>query len=247
MKTLIKSVLDAAFSASPVVRKKLTNYLLREKLPTALLQLQSEGLPLRVVYDIGARHGEFAKTLSKTLPHADFFLFEANEKCAPVLAASGFKHFIEVLSSDVREVEFYDTDSTGDSYFKENTRRYDSVTPVKRTTRTLDAVMAEHHLPTPDLIKLDTQGSELDILRGAPHCLTHCSLLYLECPTLSYNNGAPSLHEYLTFLQDHGFVPYELCEMQYSHGALAQVDLLFVRKEHLKRSLPASRIPHFLA
>jgi FkbM family methyltransferase len=247
MKALIKSVLDAAFGASPLARRKLTNYLLREKLPVALSQLRSAGLPIDVVYDVGARHGEFTQSLRKTLPNARFILFEANPKCAPVLRARGFEHYISVLSSDVREVEFYDTDSTGDSYFKENTRRYDTVTPTRCTTQTLDALVTEHRLPKPHFIKLDTQGSELDILRGAPECLASSSLLYLECPTVRYNSGAPSLQQYLDFLDGAGFLPHELCEAHYSHGALVQLDVLFVRKEHLRRALPESQLPHFLA
>lgn len=144
-------------------------------------------------------------------------------------------------------MDFYDTDGTGDSYYKENTPSYDSVAATKRTTKTLDSIVVDERLSPADLIKIDTQGSELDILRGGLKALQNCSLVYLECPTLSYNEGAPNFQEYSEFLLGHSFVPYEVCELHYSYGALIQMDVLFVKKEHLRRmSSHSSQVPRFL-
>lgn len=244
MKSLIRSFLDAIFSAKPEYREKLTNYLMAEKLPSALKQMQADGVAIDVIYDIGARHGEWAKWLKKKLKTSEFFLFEANEGCAPMLEASGFKYFIGVLSSSVAEVDFYEAGGTGDSYYKENTPRYEAVVATKKTTSTLDSVVLERQLPRADLIKIDTQGSELDILHGGMNALHGCSLVYLECPTLSYNRGAPNVQDYIDFLDGYGFVPHKLCEAHYSYGALVQVDVLFARKEHLRKISP--HVPRFL-
>jgi len=247
MKALLRSVLDTVFSAKPGYRNQLTNYLMGEKLSTALRLFESKGVPLRVVYDVGARHGDWAKAMRKVLPRSEFVLFEANESCAPVLKQSGFRHFIGVLSSEAKLVDFYASDSTGDSYYKENTPRYDSIAPSPRQTNTLDSLVETHGLPPVDLLKLDTQGSELDILRGGLAALKACSLAYLECPILNYNSGAPTLQAYLDFLGEHGLVPYDFCELHYAYGALVQVDVLFVRKELLQKLQPQSAgIPKFL-
>jgi FkbM family methyltransferase len=247
MKALIRSILDFVFSASPRLRTKLTNYLIAEKLTTRLKELESKGVPIRVVYDIGARHGDFTKGLKRVLPRAEFVLFEANEKCAKVLEGIGHPFVIGVLSSDARVVDFYDTDSTGDSYYRENTPRYDSIVATKRQTSTLDAVVRERRLPPADLIKVDTQGSELDILRGGEGALGGCSLVYLECPVVDYNSGAPSFQTYVDFLSARGFAPCELCEVHYAYGALVQLDVLFIRKDHLaKLQVGTALLPTFL-
>ena len=51
------------------------------------------------------------------------------------------------------------------------------------------------HLP--DFIKIDTQGSELDILKGGEKTISNCSLIYLECPIIEYNLGSPNLNDYI--------------------------------------------------
>ena len=91
----------------------------------------------------------------------------------------------------------------------------------------------------PDLIKLDTQGSELDILRGGLGCLKNASLAYLELPILNYNLGSPRFGEYLDFMKQCDFVPYDICELHYSNGVLIQADILFIDIEVLTRIEPS--------
>ena len=59
----------------------------------------------------------------------------------------------------------------------------------------------------PQLIKIDTQGSELDIVRGASDFIDKVYFLYPECPLTKYNEGSPSFEEYIDFLKSNGFVP----------------------------------------
>ena len=47
-------------------------------------------------------------------------------------------------------------------------------------TTTLDILIAEGKVVAPDFLSLDTQGSELDILKGAQKCLEdHVSALFI--------------------------------------------------------------------
>ena len=65
---------------------------------------------------------------------------------------------------------------------------------------TLDKLVSKNNIPLPDFIKIDTQGSELDILRGGEKTISNCSLIYLECPIIEYNMGSPNLSEYIEYL-----------------------------------------------
>ena len=46
--------------------------------------------------------------------------------------------------------------------YKENTDFYEKIVPIKKVSNTIDNIVIQKNLPKPDLIKLDTQGSELD-------------------------------------------------------------------------------------
>ena len=85
-------------------------------------------------------------------------------------------------------------------------------------------------LPPPDFMKIDTQGSEIDILKGCGKYLKKVKLLYLECPVININQGARDISEYLTFTKKAGFIPLDICEKHIHNNILLQIDILFVNK-----------------
>jgi hypothetical protein len=118
--------------------------------------------------------------------------------------------------------------TTGDSYYKENTVHYATTESTTMPCYTLDAIVAQDNLPIPDFIKIDTQGSELDILRGAESILDQVKLVYLECPIITYNIGAPNINDYLEYMKSKGFIPMDVLEVHTNDQTLLQVDIMFI-------------------
>ena len=105
---------------------------------------------------------------------------------------------------------------------------------------TLDRIVAEHDLPGPFLLKLDVEGHELHVLRGAAKlCLPKAELVILEIGTWAENHikGRPSMMDLFRFMEDEGFVFYEFIDPGYRpvDGALYMFDALFARKDSLVR------------
>jgi FkbM family methyltransferase len=197
-----------------------------------LLNCQAQGLQINTVYDIGANGGNWSLDFKNTiLPNSEFILFEANQSHSIYLKNTGFKYFTTILSNPGRDhVEFYSTRGTGDSYYKENTYVYDNVEPIKLPCTTLDYIVKTNNLPVPNFIKIDTQGSELDILAGAETIINNVDLIYTECPILSYNTGAPSIQDYLDYFKDINFIPVNIYEIHRFEETMIQVDILFMKK-----------------
>lgn len=188
------------------------------------------------VFDIGAHTGTWSTSLSGAFfDQPQFFLFEPNIKHKSQLEATGYPIFNVLLADSEGWVDFYSIAGTGDSIFPENSNHYKSVKPQQLLARTLDSVCDEFDLPTPTLIKLDTQGSEISILKGARRTLMDVNLLYLEVPVLQYNEGAPSFDEYINYITSIGFLPVGLFEIHISHGVLIQVDVLFMSLQLFSR------------
>ena len=82
----------------------------------------------------------------------------------------------------------------------------------------------------PDIIKIDTQGSEVDIFKGSHKALQNCKLLLTETPIIEYNKGAPKLHEYIDTLFDYSLVPIRVEEIHIIDNTLIQIDIIFLRK-----------------
>jgi len=86
-------------------------------------------------------------------------------------------------------------------------------------------MIVKYNIPLPDFVKLDTQGSELDILKGAPKELFNkANYIYTECPLVEYNEKAPDIKEYLKTMDELGYYPCDICET-HSHGSV-----LFISK-----------------
>ncbi len=182
---------------------------------------------IETVYDIGAHRGEWTRKVRARLPDAEFVLFEANEVHAQALEESAERFFIAVLSSEEKLVKFYGSGGPGDSYFREAAGGHDGVTPRSIRAERLDDLIETHGLPLPDFIKTDVQGAELDVLQGGRAALTNASLVLLECPIVEYNEGAPTIHDYFRFMEEHEFTPIDVVEWHWRGGRTVQVDVLF--------------------
>ena len=101
-------------------------------------------------------------------------------------------------------------------------------------------------LPFPDFLKIDTQGSEIDILKGSNKTISQCTLIYLECPILEYNLNAPNFHEYITFMNSIDYVPIDICELHKIDNVLIQIDILFIKKKILKNIYQDKKILNIL-
>jgi len=236
------------FKTFPEKYIKFFNRFYDHKLNHNLLDLLKKGLRIDVIFDIGAFRGEWSKLLNKTsLKNKNFYLFEANEENREYLKSSGFKFFLNVLSNRSKEVEFFSRASTGDSYLVEQTSLYKKgFKSILKKTISLDELIKKEKLPYPDFIKIDTQGSELDILKGSQECTSKCSLLYLECPIIEYNLKAPNLNEYISYLSSINFVPFDICEVHKIDNILIQVDILFIKKNILNTINPGKKILNIL-
>ena len=81
-----------------------------------------------------------------------------------------------------------------------------------------------------DFIKIDVQGAELDILRGAETIIKNTDFIMLEISLMSYNEKSPLFAEVVEFMKQRNFALYDIVEFHYIQGCCIQVDGLFLNK-----------------
>lgn len=79
------------------------------------------------------------------------------------------------------------------------------------------------------LLKLDVQGFELGVLRGAVETLRQSAYVYAECSEVPLYTGQALYPEVAAFLGSHGFRPSRRLNEQFDDGKLIQADHLFER------------------
>jgi FkbM family methyltransferase len=197
-------------------------------------RVKKSGLPCSVIYDIGAYHGDFSIALGHIFRKSKFYMFEADPKKEEFLKETGLPYFIALLSNNTDQKYFYSINGSGDSYYKELTKFYQEINPTVVNSVTLDNLVKTQSLPLPDIIKIDTQGSELDILKGGVKTILNSTLIHLECPIVEYNQGSPRFFEIINFMATLNFIPSDIIECHTGIDGLIQVDIAFLKADSLK-------------
>jgi FkbM family methyltransferase len=180
-----------------------------------LAGLKAAGLEPKVIYDIGACVLHWTNEAARIWPEAEIVAFEAMDSTEFLYQERKMKYHIGVLSNETgKEVEFYQNDihPGGNSYYKENevvnpdtVNYFNDTHKRKLKTVTVDAVSNLKRFPKPDFVKMDVQGAELDVLKGAVETLTDVKHVILELQVVEYNKGAPLKDEVISYMDTQGF------------------------------------------
>lgn len=187
------------------------------------------------ILDIGANVGQFHTLAQQTFPYSAIFSIEANPLCEPALKAITNNYYIGLLGEESREYTFYgrknDATASGNSVYRELTPFYDDelITVEKMTAVRLDDLFEDDGRF--DLIKIDTQGSELDILRGGPKLASLARGILLEVSLVAYNDGSPLKPEIDSYMESIGFRGAEVIGVGHHPQTheIIQHDILYVK------------------
>jgi FkbM family methyltransferase len=184
--------------------------------------------------DIGANIGQFHHLSKMVFPESFVFSIEGSPQCEPYLANMTRDYKICLLGKEIEKVNFYVNKSwqhsTGNSIYRELTHHYsdDNIIVEERYTERLDDVFTNE---TFDLVKIDTQGSEIDIMKGGPNLISRATGVLLEVSITPYNEGAPLYDEVIDFMESINFYPVDVLEDHFDEsGNIFQKDYLFMKK-----------------
>jgi len=207
-----------------------------------LEEVRDMGINPNAILDIGAHTGQFHSWSKRVWPDVGVFMIEANplhESHLDKLAMmNGDNYLIAALGDEEREVTFYTRSdkphTEGNSYYKE-ANYWDIpqlVQESKIKLKKLDNIFEDE--ATFELIKIDTQGSELDILKGGKELVKRALAVVLEVSLIEYNEGAPSAEETINYMNKIGFEERMSIGEHYDGETIVQKDILFTNKELVK-------------
>jgi hypothetical protein len=108
----------------------------------------------------------------------------------------------------------------------------DKRTPRMVEMRTIDSMIQDNLIDTPDLVKIDVQGFELEVLKGAESLFGKTELFIIETALHNKHKSYPLIAEVIAFMNQRDYLVYDFAGFlrQPHDGSLIECDLCFVKR-----------------
>jgi FkbM family methyltransferase len=189
--------------------------------------------------DVGANRGQFSVLARGHFPGAQIHAFEPLESEGRILQSvvgNPRQYHPIALGASAGQATFYVTSRRDSSSLLRPGAEQEAASGVTlsssvtvRVARLAD-VLDVASLPKPILMKLDVQGGELDVLRGAGDALAMIDAIYVEVSFIELYEHQPLASEITVFLDKHGFRLRGVYNHFFAVGVgPTQADFLYVR------------------
>jgi FkbM family methyltransferase len=205
--------------------------------------LERKGVRPKTVIDVGANVGQFTVAAAETFGALTVHAFEP----LPTAAAEFRRHTAGLRGVTLHEIALGDSEGTATLRVSANSVS-SSLLPMRSTHRetfpesaalgnievavtTLDRALAGAALVAPVLLKVDAQGYEARVLRGASATRAQVEHVLVETSLVPLYEGEPTFTELIACLGEWGFVFEAAVGFLESPktGELLQLDALFRR------------------
>ncbi len=203
----------------------------RDTLITPLIMLINNGVPITTFIDVGAADGSFALTILDAVnPNLHTLCIDAQETYAPSLA-----RIESILGEPYRISAVGDHDGMIRVNRPEHEYWLSTAAHMNTPDRTLelpcrklDGLRQESGLNGPYFIKLDVEGAEMGVLRGAEDTIRDASGLLIESPVRSA--PGPQFLEIYEFLAARDFSLFDIVRLSHrgSDSTLYQFYSVFI-------------------
>lgn len=200
----------------------------------ALERLKRNGFSPTSVFDVGAYQGDFAALCFQLWPETMVTCFEVLPKPSnKILMMAGKQRNLQLipclLGAEIREQVEFNLAETASSVLTEQAhpQTKKAIFPMRTVD---DVVERDLQGKAPDFLKMDVQGYELEVLKGAARSLPSIQVILAEVNLLDIHEGVPLLGEFVSWLSDRGWAAYDICGLirRPLDRALWQADMIFV-------------------
>lgn len=191
---------------------------------------------VRTVIDIGASNGMWTADLITLLPDADYLLFEAADSWYDELRRFGSAHrnvSVEYAAASDHEGKVYFRLDPSNPLGGGAASDADAIHTASVPCLPIDVAVERHGLRGPFLLKLDTQGHELEVLAGAKQVLSGAALVVMEVYGVP-RAGRPAFEEISQHMRGLGFRLAGIGDVLHrpSDGMFWQADAYFLPETH---------------
>lgn len=211
-----------------------------------LLKYLSNTLPdVKYILDVGAHSTEWIRNTIIHFPNSKAFLIEPLEEMEVHLKKfcedfPGSKYFLNGAGEREETLFLTLNDVLEGANFLISENKNLQLKNEQREVKviTIDSLIEKGDIEIPELVKLDVQGFELNVLKGANKLFGETEVFILEVSLFEFMKGIPTFSEVISFMAERGYEVYDFSGFlrRPYDGALGQMDICFVKKDGIFRT-----------
>jgi FkbM family methyltransferase len=190
------------------------------------------------IVDIGANRGTWTRNALQYFPDAYYSLFEPQAYLAAsfndLLKNPKVKFHAKGVgaTSGMMDLTTSDRDDSFSFSFSADQAREWGVRQVKAPVVSLDEYLPTLNLPQPDLIKIDAEGWDLEVLKGAGESVERAEVVLLEASVMNkiFKNN---VNDVTSAMSELGFTFFDITDLNRTQkqNALWLMEIAFVKRE----------------
>ncbi|MFV8342087.1 FkbM family methyltransferase [Flavobacterium sp. XS2P39] len=193
------------------------------------------------IVDIGANHGAWTREALRHFPEAYYTLLEPQN-----WLKDSFQHILDVNS----KVQFYpvgagekegsfpftivDRDDSCSFRYTQEEAKVAGFKQIEIPVVTLNGLLSNSEWPIPDIIKIDAEGLDIEVLKGASDFFGKTEIFMVEAGVVnkSFDNSFLKL---INFMDENNYRLFEITDINrpFQLKVLWLVELVFVKKDGL--------------
>lgn len=189
------------------------------------------------IVDVGANRGTWTRNALQFFPDAHYSLFEPQAYLSAsfndLLRNPKIKFYAKGVGqrSGIMDLTTSDRDDSFSFSFTAEQAQARGRTQVKAPVVALDEFLPTLDLPAPDLVKIDAEGWDLEVLKGAKNTISNAQVVLMEAAVMSkaFTNSVAKTTEAMS---DMDFCVFDITDLNRTqkHNALWLMELAFVKK-----------------
>lgn len=190
----------------------------------------------KVIIDVGANVGNYSIKYAKNYPNAMIWAFEPCEKTYDKLCENiyMYKNILSCkigLGSKQQTAILNEYLSSGDNSILYNKNEKFQKRQRIGIIRLDDFLEGRNDMQKIDILKIDVQGYEMEVLKGAIETLKHTKLIFIEGQFNRQYEKAATCFDIGKFLFKYGFRCKSMLNVNYKNGELTHADFIFINEQ----------------
>ncbi|MEO5775745.1 MAG: FkbM family methyltransferase [Flavobacterium sp.] len=207
-------------------------------LQTLFTNIKKMGLSPKHIVDIGANHGTWTREVLQYFPDAHFTLIEPQEWLKPSfqdLLDTNSKITYHAAGAGSKSGSFkftiVDRDDSCSFRYTEDEAKERGYKQVDIPIITLNDLIKSNNLPIPDIVKIDAEGLDIEVLKGASELFGKTEIFMVEAGVVAkeFDN---SFLKMINFMDENGYRLFEITDLNrpLALHVLWLVELAFIKK-----------------